>query len=617
CAPLCAAIDSPEEDGVDCWEFIRSLQEENLFIIKLDAENQWFRYHHLFQQLLRNQLERHYSRDEITALHSTASSWFADNGPIEMAIEHALAAGDETRAVQLIEQNRQKALNEDKWYLLEKWLSKFYDTIIDRHPSLLMTKAWVLYHQFEIPAIPPILDTCQSLMDETSADHPLRGEIDFFRGYIYYFINEGAHSLKHLRAARKNVPPDSEEVRGQVEILHGLATQMEGRKEEAVTFLNDLLTSRRGPQGVSRTRLLVTFVYIHIIAGDLDQAVEANRHLLEFSTRGGYEYARVWAVYLQGLIHFYRNNMEMAKDHFKQAVNHLYLMHTRAAADCMAGLTYACQTLQQPDEADAALEALREYSILKNDPACSLIVRSCETRLAIMRGDPVSTPGWGQGSHPPDENMVWWLEIPAVTHCRALVAEGSDKSLDKAETRLIEILELNRKNHNSLQMVDILSLLALASKKRGRVDEALEFLTQALDLAAHGSLVRPFVEPGPPMADLLNRLSDKNIHRDHIRLIMAAFQEGEEEIPTQSPVLSASPPFNMSPQFPFEALTNREFDVLDLLAQRLQNKEIAEKLFISPETVRAHLKRIYQKLNVKNRREAVDTAVNLGLITRP
>ncbi|MCJ7499954.1 response regulator, partial [bacterium] len=189
CAPLCAAIDSPEEDGVDCWEFIRSLQEENLFIIKLDAENQWFRYHHLFQLLLGNQLERHFSRDEIASFHSKASSWFAESGLIEKAIEHALSAGEETRAVQLVDQNRQKALNEDKWYLLEKWLSKFYDTIIDRHPSLLMTKAWVLYNQFEIPAIPPILDTCQSLMDETSADHPLRGEIDFFRGYIYYFIN--------------------------------------------------------------------------------------------------------------------------------------------------------------------------------------------------------------------------------------------------------------------------------------------------------------------------------------------------------------------------------------------------------------------------------------------
>jgi len=119
------------------------------------------------------------------------------------------------------------------------------------------------------------------------------------------------------------------------------------------------------------------------------------------------------------------------------------------------------------------------------------------------------------------------------------------------------------------------------------------------------------------MADLLKRLAEKNVHRDHIRLITAAFHEGEEEIAAQSPVLSASPPLHTSSQFPFEALTNREFDVLDLLAQRYQNKEIAEKLFISTETVRAHLKRIYQKLDVQNRREAVEKAVNMGLITRP
>jgi LuxR family maltose regulon positive regulatory protein len=127
CAPLCEAVCAPGAEPFTCdtggYEFISWLKKENMFLIPLDAENRWFRFHHLFQKLLFNQLKRHFSSEDINALHAQASAWFTENGLIDEAFRHALAAGDVNGAAQLVGQNRQAELNADRWYVLEKWLS--------------------------------------------------------------------------------------------------------------------------------------------------------------------------------------------------------------------------------------------------------------------------------------------------------------------------------------------------------------------------------------------------------------------------------------------------------------------------------------------------------------
>ena len=119
-----------------------------MFLIPLDAENRWFRFHHLFQKLLLNQLKRRYSSEDINALHAGASAWFADNGMITEAIRHALAAGDEAGAAQLAVQNRQAALNAESWFVLEKWLSMLPDAMIQQRPELLIAQVWIHFYQY-------------------------------------------------------------------------------------------------------------------------------------------------------------------------------------------------------------------------------------------------------------------------------------------------------------------------------------------------------------------------------------------------------------------------------------------------------------------------------------
>ena len=169
-------------------------------------------------------------------------------------------------------------------------------------------------------------------------------------------------------------------------------------------------------------------------------------------------------------------------------------------------------------------------------------------------------------------------------------------------------------HHNTVHLIEILSLRAVAHEKQGRAQEALTVLERALMLARPGGFIFPFLELGPPLADLLNRLVKKNVLVDYIGKILSAFSN--EETGTGHDVSddqSVQRSF-LSNQALVEPLTNRELEIIDLLRQRMSNKEIALKLFISPETVKRHTINIYQKLGVNSRREAVDKAHSLGLL---
>jgi LuxR family maltose regulon positive regulatory protein len=181
-------------------------------------------------------------------------------------------------------------------------------------------------------------------------------------------------------------------------------------------------------------------------------------------------------------------------------------------------------------------------------------------------------------------------------------ATGSRQDLRQASESLTMLRQSVEALHNSYQTIVLMVLQSLALNRLGGADEALDILRQAIQLAKPGGWVYPFVESGPPMAELLERLTHQNGAGDYPRRVLDQFPR-----PGRSPpdTAAANPRDLIGHDAGLtEPLTRREVDVLELLAQRLQTKEIATRLFVSPETVKTHLKNLYQKLGVKNRREA-------------
>jgi LuxR family maltose regulon positive regulatory protein len=617
CGPLCEAVCISGAEALSRefggWEFIAWLKKENMFLIPLDAENRWFRFHHLFQKLLLNQLKRHFRVEDIHALHAQASAWFAENGFIDEAIRHALAGGDEIGAVQLVEQHRTRMLNTDRWYVLEKWLSMLPDTVIQQRPELLMGQVWVHYFHFRLTHIPPVLDVAESLLSNKQKEKLLYGEIYLIKGVLCFLQGDGASSLKYIEDALERIPATYHMIRGFAETYFGFAGQMQGQKERVLDVLSGLL-QHQSLHDIRKVRVLLSIDYVHIVSGSLAQAATLNQQLTNFAISIESTIYVALSLWFQGVIHFSRNELDMAIDHLRQAAEDIYIMPRRASVDCLAALALAYQATQQTDKVSATLERFLEYIHSSKDSTFLDIAHSCRARMSLMKGEAPFASGLpGIDTTSGGEAMFIFLEIPGITQCRVLLAEGSDESLREGEKRLQEYLRLSQTQHNTFQMIVIMVLQALAFQKQGRTDDALAVLETAVDLARPGGFIRPFVELGPTMEGLLKRLAEKNVASGYIGQLLAAFREDQSGVKHETFETQTVGRPSVSNQPLVETLTNRELEILDLLAQRLRNKEIAAKLFISPKTVKKHLDNIYRKLNVSTRQQAVEKSHMLGI----
>ncbi len=633
CAPLCDAVlgsggtqgETPRiASAAGTQDILESLQQDHLFIVPLDGQRRWFRYHHLFQQLLSVELNKRYSADEIAGFHLKASSWYGQNGLLDEALHHALEAGDDLAAAQLLEENARTLLDEDRWHVLERWMARLPDSVIRQRPRLLIAKAWLGFHQFAVQSIPPLLELAGTVLEDGAAAQPLWGEVDFFWGHHWYWQGQRTRSLDSLNRALERIPKDHHLARGEAEVFWSLASQMSDRKEEAVGRLNRWLYDEQTPHPGRQTKLLGTQIFLDILSGKFNDAVPLNRQLHELATKKNNRYIRAWTSYMQGHIHYFWNDLDAAARHFTEAVDDRYILHAAGALDSLVGLALTLQAKGQQDSADATVALLLEFAQEKNNPAFITVARSCQARLSLLQGDLASAVRWLEMADLATDSgiMFFWIEVPRITQCRMLIAQGSEASLQEAGEKLAVYGKTNKAENNTRQLIDILLLQSLNYQKQSQSDQALVALAQAITLAEPGGFIRPFLDLGPEMAGLLVRLSQRGVALEYIARILAAFQD---ETKDEEPALSTpkgrttkalDPSLVLGPSsLLVEPLTPRELDVLTLLAQGLTNKEIAQRLVISPGTVRQHAYNLYQKLQVHSRQQAVARASDLGILS--
>lgn len=602
CDSVCSAGDATGTSDLDGRQYVDELQRLNLFSVALDTQGKWFRHHHLLQELLNEQLKRRQGPEEIARLHSRASGWFESEGLIDEALKHALATGDIGQAAQIIERNARPELNENRWYIVKKWLSQLPDQVVQERPELLLARAFIHFYHFEIDAIPALMDRIDDLIGGDAEKHELSGEVALFRGFFWLFHNDGARSLKYLEHALDRIAVTDVRFRGINEILFGIAGQMEGQRERVTRMLTEWLNTPSPLHPLRETNLLVTLMIVFFINADPEEAERYRTRARQIAREHGLAEAAAWCDYMGSLFHLQCGALDAAIRLLEVAVERKYVLQARASVDALGALTLAYQARGQSQQAAATLQSLGEF-VSYLGPSYTIFATAYKVRLELMQGRTESALRWLEKGNPPAvEVMINWLEIPCVTWCRALIAEGSATSLQAAEKQLREYAEMNKAHHNTCQTIEILVLLSLSLEQQDRAEEALSVLAEALALAEPGKFIRPFVEPGSPLSGLLGCLLIQEPDSPFIREVLAAFVAGE------------ATPATLSPHLP-EQLTVREDEILQLLAQRRRDKEIATELVISTETVKTHLKNIYQKLGVHDRSEAVRKARELHLIT--
>jgi LuxR family maltose regulon positive regulatory protein len=598
---------------------LAELDRSNLFLVPLDEEGIWYRFHQLFQDLLHHRLTGLCNAEELAALHARASNWFVERGQVDEALDHALAAGDVDSAALIVEQNRKVVLVDDQWPNLARWLDRLPAEVKQQRTQLLLAQAWIIWARLDLELFPSILEALEEALAREGASDPVQGELDFFRGYLAYFQALGPQAEEYYANATQRIPETYHTARWEAELHYALAHHMNGRGEMAVDRLTDLLRSRRVSRNHSRSRLWAGLCFIHLLEGDLPEAIHPAQRMQDLAAADKNQLVQTWASYLETSVHYRWNDLERAVRHFNELAGQPYTMDTTVAVDVHCALSLAYQHLQRSDQADETVRRLLGLTRQASVPLYRTIASSIQARLSLLRGDTESAVHWLQTADLAADAgiMLWWLEVPRLTECRVLIAEGSDASLQEAVDKLERYDQENEAVHNTCQRITILPLLALATHNRGRTDEALAILGRAVVLAEPGGFIRPFADLGAEMAALLQELvargfADASMRSATVRYLNQVFAAFPEPVAAHDAATSSPAPGTAAGLV--EALTGREMEVLALLDRRLTNQEIARELVITVGTVKQHTNSIYGKLGVGDRRLAVARARSLGLL---
>jgi LuxR family maltose regulon positive regulatory protein len=454
----------------------------------------------------------------------------------------------------------------------------------------------------------------ESLLDDGASkisdieERSVRGEIDAMRSHCYRTLYDDVSlSFECAQRALKNTQTDHQEASGLALAFLCLDYSAMGSKETAVRLLEESITST-SPLSPSKLEALIGLSFVYLSAGELFQVKRVAETFLEVGTKDQQPSSIAWAHMFYGLVYYEWNEIELALQHFSKVKEYRYNAVFLTFHNSMIGLAMCCLAVDKFADAQEVIQELLDYSRENSYQMFLPQIDSFLARIALLRGEIPYANRWARSAQV-DEwiEPFYSLEMRSLTLARAQILQGSEKTLREAATLLEERLKDAESKNNTNQIINILAHQALAYHKQGLLEKALTTLERSISQALSSSYVRTFVDLGAEMYQLLGMLAVRGTAPKYIRYIQQAFT-GKPSF-ADGFVSDSNPPKEL-----VDPLSSRELEVLELLNQRFSNKEIAQALVISPQTVKTHARNIYQKLDVTGRTQAVSKAKSLGIL---
>jgi LuxR family maltose regulon positive regulatory protein len=589
CAPLCdAVVRDPATPGAEALAF---LERANLFLTPLDNERRWYRYHHLFADLLQQRLVHHLERvdDEhnIAEYHQRASQWFEENGLEIEAFHHATAAHDIERAIHLIEAQRMPLHFRGGAVPILNWLKSLPTSVLDANPVLWVTYASALLIKGQVIGVEEKARAAEVALQKIAPNHQTED-----------LIGRIASIRATVAVTQHNV--------------EGILLQ----SQRALAYL-------RPDNLPARASIHWTLAYAYFLRGERSAAAAAYTQALADCQAVGHKIIAMMATIGLGMVQEQQTRLHLAQATYQSAVTLIGDAATPPICDAYLGMARICYEWNDLDGAQMyaqkSLDLARQIEKTDRSVVCEVFL----ARLKLTQGDVAGAAALLTQAEEFAHRHHYEQRLPDVVSAQVLtllrqgklsaaarLAESYDLPLSRARVYLarqdpmaaLALLahrraEVEAKEWND-ERLKVMILQAIAHKANGDEDQAMLVLADALALTEADGFIRLFIDEGEAMVQLLSRSRIHGIFPTYTAKILAA-------LPPSRSVSSAQL---------IDPLSERELEILHLIADGLKNQEIADQLIISLNTVLYHIKNIYSKLGVNKRALAINKARALELI---
>lgn len=621
-APLCEAVYAPvkcEQRDVSGADFIEWLIDSELFCIALDSEHSWFRFHHLFQSMLQDEAVARLGEEIARDTQRTAAKWFETEQFFEEAISYLLKIEANEEAAELIIRHRNLITNNEQWHRLNSWLRQLPPAIVQSRPELLLLRARWLRTAGSREESQQVLNQAASLLESSDVSEELRNELNgslaAVQSFLLWVQSDGAAAVAEARRALHLLPIESAAERGFAMIILGGAMQMTGDVRGARKTLSAYLSEASASEEMHPTymiRILLSLSFVNWMDADLmglSRSIEEAIALSEST-----QLLEVLSVSrsLQASVLYHHNELHAAQECLQHVVRSRAVANAEFQAQCLILVSLTHQLLGDAQAASNIAADLQEMVGRAQNIFLAELAEAFSAELAMRQGRMAEAMRWTQQYDPEPLTAGYAFYSPTMTFVKILVLDNSEVSRKQVAPLLDKLVDFQANICNNRFLIEVLALRALLRSATGEMAAARDDLTRAIGLAQPGRFLRLFADLGPRLGKLLSglELDDEGVH--YVGEILAAFSQPAGSASTEVKPLAAS-----TNEVGVDALSNREQQILGMLAERLSNKEIADRLHISTVTVKRHAANIYQKLGVHGRRQAVAKASGLGMISQP
>ncbi len=567
------------------------LERMNLFVISLDDERRWYRYHHLFADLLQSVLMARRSKEQIRELHRRASQWYQVEGELDEAMRHTLAAQDFERAAAIIDENIDRLFNRNNPEILLGWIKNLPEEILDSRPWLTVYYANTLTFLGQLNEVDPLLESAEQRI---KADDPRRaeilGHIAAVRAFAANLRGNWNDAVQMATLSKKYLPEGKPGLGGMIAYILADAYFAGDDMQSATQEISNLLrTGEKTGQVLMMVTALCNLAVVKKVQGRLHQADDLYNQAFQCMVTQNGLGLRVRCAYEFGLADLLRerNQLDAALELGMTASERLH----RLGGYLVEGDLALMRILQAQGEVENAFKALynaeKDVEIYRFPLTTMIEFRTARVEQWLAVGDVETASRWAKECNGGSEKEQ-------ITLARLHLAQGHPA---EAQRLLDNQQPLAEAGERYGRLIEIMALQAIALDALGFSARADAALSQALSLAQPEGFVRMFLDLGQPLRVVQDRLS---------KLEPSALVTHNERAESVTRIQSLGEEQN-------EALTGRELEVLRLLAEGLTNKEMATRLVVAPSTIKQHLKAVYRKLDVYNRTQAVARGRELKL----